>query len=103
MAETALTTVTDADVRLPAIVAPPADAPSLAELFVFMAEAELRFETLRMRIVDRTWTARGEETEVSEVWLQTPVERQGPDPDRQRVATCAEPHLAVRWPFHPDL
>jgi hypothetical protein len=57
---------------LPATVAPPADAPTLAELFVFMAEAELRFETLRMRIVDRTWTARGEETEVSEVWLRHP-------------------------------
>jgi hypothetical protein len=53
MAETALTTVADADVRLPAIVAPPADAPTLAELFVFMGGgAALR--TLRMRIVDRT-------------------------------------------------
>ncbi len=72
MTDSALTTVVDADVRLPSIVAPPADAPTLAELFVFMAEAELRFETLRMRIVDRTWTARGEETEVSEVWLRHP-------------------------------
>ncbi|MET1231313.1 MAG: hypothetical protein ABWY52_00515 [Candidatus Limnocylindrales bacterium] len=72
MAETALTTVVTADIRLPNVVAPPVDAPSMTELFAFMAEAELRFETLRMRIVDRTWTARGEETEVSEIWLRHP-------------------------------
>jgi hypothetical protein len=44
----------------------------MTELFAFMADAELRFETLRMRIVDRTWTTRGEETEVSEIWLRHP-------------------------------
>ena len=103
MTDSALTTTVDADVRLPSIVAPPADAPTLAELFVFMAEAELRFETLRMRIVDRTWTARGEETEVSEVWLRHPsnakvLTRTGSD-----CATRAEPHLAVRRRVDPDL
>jgi len=72
MTESALTTTVASGVRLPNVVAPPTDAPALAELFAFMADAELRFETLRMRIVDRTWTARGEETEVSEVWLRHP-------------------------------
>ena len=72
MTDSALTPAVAPDVRLPNVVAPPVDAPSMTELFAFMADAELRFETLRMRIVDRTWTARGEETEVSEVWLRHP-------------------------------
>ena len=103
MAETALTTVSDADIRLPAIVAPPADAPTLAELFVFMAEAELRFETLRMRIVDRNMDRAGRGDRGQRGLATTPVERQGPDPDRQPVATCAESHLAVRWTVDPDV
>ena len=37
--------------------------PELHDLFRFMAEAELRFETLRMRIVDRRTTTHGDETE----------------------------------------
>jgi hypothetical protein len=73
MSESALTTVAEPRSLLPNVVAPPADAPSLAELFAFMAEAELRFETLRMRIVDRSWTTRGEEVEISEVWLRHPA------------------------------
>jgi hypothetical protein len=52
-------------------VLPDAD-PSLEELFDFMAEAELRFESLRLRIVDRRITARGEEVETHEVWLRHP-------------------------------
>ena len=74
MSKTSLTTIVASEVRLPNVVAPPVDAPSMAELFAFMADAELRFETLRMRIVDRTWTARGEELEISEVWLRHPSE-----------------------------
>ena len=58
--------------RLPAVVAPPADAPGFSALFAFMRDAELRFESLRMRIEDRTWTARGEETETLEIWLRHP-------------------------------
>ena len=72
MTDSALTTAAASDVRLPNVVAPPVDAPTMTELFAFMADAELRFETLRMRIVDRTWTTRGEETEVSEIWLRHP-------------------------------
>jgi hypothetical protein len=37
-----------------------------------MAEAELRFETLRLRIVDRRVTSHGEETETHELWLWHP-------------------------------
>jgi hypothetical protein len=42
------------------------------ELFRFMSEAELRFRTLRMRIVDRRFGAAGESVETSEVWLRHP-------------------------------
>ena len=37
-----------------------------------MAEAELRVQTLRMRIVDRRATTHGEESETHEVWLRHP-------------------------------
>lgn len=47
--------------RRPELVALPADPlPSVAELFTFMRDAELRFETLRMTIEERTFTAAGE-------------------------------------------
>ncbi len=58
--------------RTPTIVALEADAPSLSDLFAFMAEAELRFESLRMRILDRTWTTRGEMLETLEVAVRHP-------------------------------
>lgn len=35
--------------------------PSVAALFTFMRDAELRFRTLRIRIEERTFTARGEQ------------------------------------------
>lgn len=44
--------------------------PELKDLFRFMAEAELRFETLRMRIVDQRTTTHGEETVTHELWLR---------------------------------
>lgn len=58
--------------RAPSVVALEADKPDTGELFSFMAEAELRFETLRMRIADRTLTARGERLETMEVALRHP-------------------------------
>jgi hypothetical protein len=63
--------------QLPALRAPEqptlaTSEPGIGELFRFMAEAELRFETLRMRIVDRRTTTHGEETETHEVWLRHP-------------------------------
>jgi hypothetical protein len=42
------------------------------ELFSFMAEAELRFGSLRMRIVERVWNARGEDVEITEVAMRHP-------------------------------
>ena len=39
----------------------PEALPTVAELFDFMRDAELRFETLRLRIEERTQTARGED------------------------------------------
>ena len=43
--------------RLPAVAALPAGLPSVSDLFDFMRDAELRFATLRMRIVERDATA----------------------------------------------
>ncbi|HEY4754323.1 MAG TPA: hypothetical protein VIH37_13630, partial [Candidatus Limnocylindrales bacterium] len=37
------------------------ELPSVDALFTFMRDAELRFTTLRMRIEERTTTARGED------------------------------------------
>ncbi len=48
------------------------ELPSVADLFTFMRDAELRFGTLRMRIEERAWTARGEELALTEVTLQHP-------------------------------
>ncbi len=46
--------------------------PTVAELFEFMRDAELRFGTLRMRIVETTWTARGETAVELEVAVRHP-------------------------------
>jgi outer membrane lipoprotein-sorting protein len=70
--------------RLPAVVALPAGLPSVAELFDFMRDAELRFETLRMRVEERAWTARGEETTTVEVALR--------HPDQAKVTTTRASH-----------
>lgn len=56
--------------RLPAIVALPSDLPSVAALFDFMRDAELRFATLRMRIVETGLTTRGNESTTLEVILR---------------------------------
>jgi hypothetical protein len=58
--------------RAIAVGALPDDAPSLPDLFAFMSDAELRFETLRLRLEDRTRTARGPELETFELWLRHP-------------------------------
>ena len=47
--------------REPEIVALPSGTPSLETLFTLMRDAELRFETLRLRIEERTFAARGEQ------------------------------------------
>lgn len=61
-----------AERRIPAIVALGADLPTVADLFEFMRDAELRFETLRLRIEERTWAARGEQLVAMDVALRHP-------------------------------
>ncbi len=57
----------------PEIVAlPPEELPTLDRLFTFMRDAELRFDTLRMRIEERSSTAAGEHLVVSDVLLRHP-------------------------------
>ncbi|MDQ3447576.1 MAG: hypothetical protein M3432_00155 [Chloroflexota bacterium] len=56
----------------PSVVALGPAAPRPVELFSFMAEAELRFGSLRMRIVERVWNARGEDVEITEVAMRHP-------------------------------
>jgi hypothetical protein len=58
--------------RAPRLVALPSDAPSLGELFGFMADAELRIQSLRMQIRDLRVTARGEETAWIDIALRHP-------------------------------
>ena len=67
-AERALTTH-----RAPEYPTLPDETPELRELFEFMAEAELRFASLRMRIVDRQNTTHGEETVTHDVWMRHPA------------------------------
>jgi len=50
----------------------PDQLPSLAELFTFMRDAELRFDTLRMRIEERTLTTRGDQLVAVELALRHP-------------------------------
>jgi hypothetical protein len=68
---------TPAPAQLPALRAPDRPTlgksdPDLPDLFSFMKEAELRFETLRMRIVDKRTTTHGDEVETHELWLRHP-------------------------------
>jgi len=61
-----------AEYRTPSIVTLGEEAPSLSELFSFMSEAELRVQSLRMRISETVLTARGDETAYLEVSLRHP-------------------------------
>lgn len=67
-----LVLIAPAAYRAPRLVALPTDAPSLAELFGFMADAELRVQSLRMRLRDTRITARGEETDWIDIALRHP-------------------------------
>lgn len=61
------------DRRRPEIVAlPPHEAPDVETLFTFMRDAELRFETLRLRIEERTGTALGDELVIVEAIVRHP-------------------------------
>ena len=58
--------------RLPEVVALGAMLPTVAELFDFMRDAELRFATLRLRVEERAQTARGEDLVTMEAILRHP-------------------------------
>src|ERR1700675_1029838 len=73
--------------RRPELVSLPEGTPSLDELFTFVRDAELRFETLRMRIEDRTATTHGERLLVIETTIRHPGEA--------RVVTT-DPSLGVK-------
>src|SRR5665811_1389047 len=50
----------------------PPGLPDVETLFTFMRDAELRFETLRLRLEERTWVARDEAVRFHELLLQHP-------------------------------
>jgi outer membrane lipoprotein-sorting protein len=57
----------------PELVAlPAAELPPLEVLFAFMRDAERRFETLRMRIEERTWATAGEQLVAMDVFVRHP-------------------------------
>jgi hypothetical protein len=71
--------------RSPALIALDEDAPRLEDLFTFMVDAELRVQTLRLRVEERVGTARGEELSTIELVLRHPgkariTTRKGTDP-----------------------
>ena len=56
--------------RAPQVPALNPGTPTVGELFDFMRDAELRFETLRMRIVELAWGAGGEQRTETEVAMR---------------------------------
>lgn len=56
----------------PSMVALPASSPSIDELFEFVRDAERRFRTLRMRLVEQANTAYGTVETTVELWLAHP-------------------------------
>ena len=98
--------------ELPAL--PAVSLPTVAELFTFMRDAELRFERLRMRIEERTATTGGEHLVAMDVAVRHPGEARvtTTEPDRgtagnyevwisdgETVRTYSAPHrLGTRRP-----
>ena len=58
--------------REPAVVALGTSLPSVDQLFEFMRDAELRFQTLRMRLEERTEGVRGSHVMAMDVSIQHP-------------------------------
>jgi len=54
------------------LTALPAGLPTVDELFTFMRDAERRFETLKLRIEERTWAAAGEQLVAIDVAMRHP-------------------------------
>ena len=70
----AIVPIRSSDRRLPEIAALPETLPTVGELFDFMRDAEMRFETLRLRIEERTQTSRGEDVVAMDSVLRHPGE-----------------------------
>ena len=61
--------------RRPELVALPGEGlPTVADLFTFMRDAEVRFDTLRMRIEERTFGVVGEQLQIVDVVLRHPAD-----------------------------
>jgi hypothetical protein len=58
--------------RLPLVAALGSTLPTVTELFDFMRDAEVRFETLRLRIEEHAQTARGEDITAMDTILRHP-------------------------------
>ena len=58
--------------RRPELAALPPGLPDVTTLFTFMRDAELRFDTLRLRLVERAAAASGERVVVHELLLRHP-------------------------------
>jgi outer membrane lipoprotein-sorting protein len=58
--------------RRPEVVSLDSEMPSLPELFTFMRDAELRWSTLRMKVEERTFGARGEQVVTMDVAVRHP-------------------------------
>lgn len=67
----ALTPVRRGELR-PEVMALPRGLPTVEDVFTFARDAERRFETLKMRIEERTFGARGEQLVVLDVALRHP-------------------------------
>src|SRR6476619_2126485 len=67
-------TVVRADRRRAQVASLPPGLPDIGELFDFMRDAELRFATLRMRVLERASTTKGEETVEFELFMRHPGE-----------------------------
>jgi hypothetical protein len=76
--------------RFPAVAALGAGLPSVAGLFEFMRDAELRFATLRMRIVERAWNASGEDATEMDVTVRHPG---------QAKVTTSRPGATIGGPY----
>ena len=107
-------TVSPSERRRPEIVTLGERIPTLDELFSFMRDAELRFDTLVMRVEERTFGSRGEQLVIVDIALRHPgfarVTTSEPDPgvgkqfeawisDGEMVRTYSRTHkLGTRRP-----
>jgi outer membrane lipoprotein-sorting protein len=73
----------------PQLASLPTGLPSLDTLFTFARDAELRFQTLRMRIEERAWTASGEHVTMIETVMQHPGRAKVTTTDPSRAAADA--------------